>query len=71
MEEIIVEATDFIGSYYSVQNEPSPPPPYCVFYKNVSSRKRGKPWFFMTFNIIISHIFPENFIEISQVDQKI
>ena len=26
---------------------------------------------FMTFNIIISHIFPENFIEIPEVVQKI
>ena len=26
---------------------------------------------FFTFNIIISHIFPENFIEIPQVIQKI
>ena len=28
-------------------------------------------WFFVTFNIIISHIFPGNFIEIPQVVQKI
>ena len=25
------------------------------------------PWFFVTFDIIVSHIFPENFIEILQV----
>ena len=36
----------------------------CGFLKNVSSKERLKPWFFVTFNIIISHIFPENFIEI-------
>ena len=29
-----------------------------------------KPWFFLSFNIIISHIFPENFIGIPQVVQK-
>ena len=29
------------------------------------------PWFFVTCNIIISHIFPENFIEVSEVVQKI
>ena len=35
-------------------------------------RKRVKPCFFcVTFNIIVSHIFPENFIEISQFVQKI
>ena len=36
--------------------------------KNVSSSKdRVKLWSSVTFNIIISHIFPENFIEIPQV----
>ena len=30
-----------------------------------------KPWFFVAFNITISHIFPENFTEIPQVIQKI
>ena len=36
-----------------------------------SSKERVKPWFFVTLIIIISHIFPENFIEITQVVQKI
>ena len=40
---------------------PTPsPPPDCAFSKNVSSKERLKPWFVLTFNIIISHIFPEN-----------
>ena len=43
------------------------PPPPCGFLKNVSSKERVKPWSFFTFNIIIRHIYPENFIEISQV----
>ena len=43
----------------------------CGFSKNVSSRERVKPLLFMTFNIIISNIFPENFIEIIEVVQKI
>ena len=43
----------------------------CGISKTVPSRDRLKPWFFVTFNIIISLIFPENFIEISQVFQKI
>ena len=30
-----------------------------------------KPWFFVTFNIIISHIFQEIFIETPQVVQKL
>ena len=30
-----------------------------------------KPWFFVTFSIIISHIFPEHLIEIHQVIHKI
>ena len=41
------------------------------FLKNVSSKERVKPWFFMTFNNILRHIFPENFIEFPQVTQKI
>ena len=45
--------------------------PPCGFSKNVSSKERVKPWFFMTFNIIIRHTFPENFIEILQVVQKL
>ena len=44
---------------------------HCGFSKNVSSKERMKPWFFVTFNTIISHIFPENFIKIPQVVQKI
>ena len=31
---------------------------------------RETPCFFVTFNIIISHVFPENFIEFPQVVQK-
>ena len=46
---------------------PSP----CGFSKHVSSKKRMKPWFFVTLNIIIIHIFPENFIKFAQVVQKI
>lgn len=38
---------------------------------NVSSKERMKPWLFVTFNIIVSHIFPEKFIEGPQVVQKI
>ena len=40
------------------------PSPYCGFSKYVSSRERVEPWFFVTFNIIKSHSFPEYFIEI-------
>ena len=42
----------------------------CGFSKIVFSRERVKSCFYGTFNSIISHIFPENFIEISQVVQK-
>ena len=43
------------------------------FSKNLFSRERerAKPCFFVTFNIITSQVFPENFIEIPQVVQKI
>ena len=41
------------------------------FLKNVSSKQKVKPWFFVTFNIFISHIFPENYIEIPQSIQKL
>ena len=41
------------------------------FSKNLVSRKRVKPCYFVTFNIMASHIFPENFIEIIQVVQNI
>ena len=36
------------------------------FSKNVSSREKVKPCFFVTLNIFISYTFPDNFIEISQ-----
>ena len=42
-----------------------------VVSENVSSIERVEPWFFVTFNIILKHIFPENFIEFPQVVQKI
>ena len=42
----------------------------CGFSKNVSS-KTVEPCFIVTCSIIISHIFPQNLIEISQVVQKI
>ena len=45
----------------------TPPPPVCGFLKNEFSKERVKPWFFVTFNIIIRDIFPDNFIEIPQV----
>ena len=45
--------------------------PPCGISKNVFSKERLKLWFFVAFNIIISRIFPENFIEIPQVVQKI
>ena len=45
--------------------------PPCGFSKNVSSKERLKPWFFVNFNIILKHIFPENFIEFPQFVQKI
>ena len=45
--------------------------PLCDFSKDVSSKQRVQPYFFVTFNIIISHIFPENFIETAQVLQMI
>ena len=48
------------------QIDPPPPLP-CSFSKIVSSKQRLKPWFFVTFKIIIRHVFPENFIEILQV----
>ena len=49
--------------------------PSCVFL-NESAKEIVNSWFFvtfnfLTFNIIISHIIPENFIEIPQVFQKI
>ena len=43
----------------------------CGFSKIVPSKQRMKLWFFVTFNIISRHIFPENFIELPQVVQKI
>ena len=40
------------------------------FSNNVFLKKRWNPGYFVTFSIIISHIFPENFIVIPQVVQK-
>ena len=45
--------------------------PLCGFSRNVFSRERVNLCFFGTFNIIISHTFPKNLIEFSQVIQKI
>ena len=45
--------------------------PFCGFSKNISFKERMKHWNFVTFIIIISYIFPENFIEIVLVVQKI
>ena len=50
-------------------NEFDSPP--CDFFKNELFRERVEPCFFVTFSIIISHIFSENFIKNSQVFQKI
>ena len=36
------------------------------FSKNISSKESMKPWFYVTFNIVINHIFLKNFIEILQ-----
>ena len=49
----------------------APPPHPVVFFQNLFSRERVKPWFFVTFKVIISQIFPENSTEISQVIQEI
>ena len=43
----------------------------CGFSKNMFSREGVKFCFFVTFNIIIGHIFPENFIKIPLIVQKI
>ena len=43
----------------------------CGFSKNAFSRYRKFFFYFVAFNIIKSHIFPENFIEIPQTVQKI
>ena len=39
----------------------------CDFSKNVSPRDSVKPQFLLTFNIIISLTFAENFMDIPQV----
>ena len=44
---------------------------FYIFSKNVSSKERLESSFFVTFNIIISHIFPEYSIEILQDVQKL
>ena len=46
----------------------------CFLERSLTLKRLGegvKPWFFVTFNIILKHIFPENFIEFPQVVQKI
>ena len=40
------------------------------FSKNVFCKEGMKPVFSLALNIVISHIFPENFIGITQVVQK-
>ena len=46
--------------------------PFCGFLKNVSNKEIvNYCCFFVAFNLIMNNIFPENFIKISQVVQKI
>ena len=56
---------------HKLLNPPPPIRPPSWLFQNKFSRDRVKPCFFLTFNITISYIFSENFIEISQVTQKI
>ena len=42
-----------------------------VFQKMYLLKERVKTCYFRTFNIIISHIFPENVIKIPQIVEKI
>ena len=42
-----------------------------IFNPKMPGGRGRSPVFFVTFNIILKHIFPENFIEISQVVQKV
>ena len=73
---IKMEKDDGISYFYNLTlkwlasggREVNPP---CSFSKNVFSRERVKRCFSGTFNIIISHIFPENLIEIPWVVQKL
>ena len=67
-----------LNSLVSVYNEIQPlkgwgrgqlDSPLYFFKKWKSSRERVKHWFFLTFNIIISHFFSEIFIETLQVFQ--
>ena len=55
---------------------PTPPhPPPMPLFQGISKRcvfhKKGESLFFVTFDIIISHIFPEDFMEISKIIQNI
>ena len=43
----------------------------CGFSKNISSKERVKLWFFVTFNIILGHIFRDIFVDLPQDVQKI
>ena len=46
-------------------------PPPVVFQKMYLLKRGWNPGFFGTVNIILKHIFPENFIEFPEVVQKI
>ena len=47
------------------------PDPLPAVFPIFFSRRRVKPWFLVTFNIIVSDIFPENFIETYHVVKNI
>ena len=49
----------------------SPPPLFQGISKKCVFHKKGESLFFVTFDIIISHNYPENFMEISKVIQNI
>ena len=62
-----------VGRGWGGEKRQFDPPPRRGFLENVFSeeRERVKPWFLVTFNIILKYIFPENLIESAQVVQKI
>ena len=45
--------------------------PPCCFSKDIFSKDKLKTCFFVRFNVIISHIFPETFNKNSQIVQKL
>ena len=66
-ERFVNTSKNFLNTKTAVRSILSP----LWFFEKCIFQRKVITWFFVTFNFIIRHIFPENFLEIPQVVRKI